>query len=289
MDQASHAQTEPFDAGTGLATFVWRAARPRACLLLQHGYAEYSGRYIEDYSALIPELVRSGLTVFAMDLPGHGMSPGPRGTVDVLRAIKTHVATRRAIVGSGAQKPLFLCGHSLGGLITAGSVVQSPDHVACVVLSAPALYFPVNQATRVFARCVATIAPRLGSVAPRSHDGLSRIPDVVDRFARDPLIYRGRVPFLTASTILRASHSLWPRYRDWTTPTLVVHGDADPFTVHAGSVRFMDAIGSADKHLETVPGGRHEVLNDIGRELILDRIVRWLSDRSPFLAEQHQE
>jgi alpha-beta hydrolase superfamily lysophospholipase len=281
VDQAVHAEPEPFEAGTGLATFVWRVPHPRASVLLQHGYAEYCGRYIHEYSALIPALVAAGFTVFAMDLPGHGKSPGPRGTVNVPRAIERHVATRQAIMASGAVGPLFLLGHSLGGLVTAGSAVRSPDHIAGVVLSAPALYFPVNSATRLVARCVAAIAPTLGSVAPRSASGLSRIPDVIERFAGDPHIYRGKVPFLTAATIAQASHSLWRHYKAWTLPSLVVHGDADIFTPYAGSVRFIDSISSADKHLETVSGGRHEALNDIGREQILALILLWLSERSP--------
>jgi alpha-beta hydrolase superfamily lysophospholipase len=40
--------------GGDLVGYSWPAARPRAELLLQHGYAEYAERFVSEHSRLIP-------------------------------------------------------------------------------------------------------------------------------------------------------------------------------------------------------------------------------------------
>src|SRR5690349_1036035 len=46
---AAPVQAQPWDIGTGVAGYVWHAPGARAALLLQHGYAEYSYRYLHHY------------------------------------------------------------------------------------------------------------------------------------------------------------------------------------------------------------------------------------------------
>ena len=56
---------------------AWCAERPRAIVGLVHGIGEHSGRY----AAFAGELVRARFTAVALDLPGHGESPGGRGDI----------------------------------------------------------------------------------------------------------------------------------------------------------------------------------------------------------------
>ena len=56
-----------------LAGYAWEAAAPRACVVLLHGVGEYARRH----NRLAVYLTRAGFSVYAMDLPGHGHSPGP--------------------------------------------------------------------------------------------------------------------------------------------------------------------------------------------------------------------
>ncbi|MEK9577968.1 MAG: alpha/beta fold hydrolase, partial [Aquiluna sp.] len=70
-----------WDIGESVAGYVWRAASPRAQVLLQHGYGEYAERYVTQYSGLIPKLNQNGFDVYAIDLPGHGRTDGERGQV----------------------------------------------------------------------------------------------------------------------------------------------------------------------------------------------------------------
>jgi alpha-beta hydrolase superfamily lysophospholipase len=267
---------EPWDFGERLSGHRWRAAEPRATLLLQHGYGEYAGRYVDRYHRLIPHLVERGFDVHAFDTQGHGGSPGERGLVDVERTVAAHLAARRRL----GDRPLFLLGHSLGGLVTAASVAREPTGVAGVVLSAPALLIRTNPVLRRLAPMLARFAPSLGVQPPLDPSGISRLEDEVAAYRTDPALYRGKLPALTGATALAVSEDGWGRYPRWDAPTLVVHGDADGFTDPEGSRRFVGAIRSADKELIAVPEGRHELLNDAGRDRVLAAVLDWLSARA---------
>lgn len=266
-----------WDSGTGLKGYAWNASEPRGAVLIQHGYAEHALRYVEHCSRLVPHLVAGGFSVHALDMRGHGGSPGRRGGVDVSAEVRAHMTARRALAASG--RPLFLLGHSLGGLVTAASVARDPRGVAGVVLSSPALLFPSTAALRRVAGILARLMPALGVRTPEAPEGLSRLKEEVAAFSVDPLIYRGRIQAIMAATTLAVSHESWDHYPDWDLPTLLFHGTADRFTDSRSSERFAATIRSTDKELILVPEGRHELLNDLGREVLLETILAWLRRR----------
>jgi acylglycerol lipase len=272
-------RASPWDFDRNRAGYVWRTSSSRASVLLTHGFAEYSERYVKHYNGLIPSLANAGFDVYAFDMHGHGRSPGARGVTDMREAVADHRAARRALRGSG--KPIFLLGHSLGGLVTAVSVAEDASNVAGVVLSAPALLLTAPPHLHAIASMVATFAPGARLVPPLDTDGLSRIPEEVRAYRNDTMISDTRVPARTGATAIAASESGWRRYEAWTTPVLVLHGEQDRATDPRGSKRFFEMIGATDKHLELYPNGMHELLNDLERDAALALILNWLSERAP--------
>ena len=111
--------------------------------------------------------------------------------------------------------------------------------------------------------------------------GLSRLADEVSAYEADEQIYHGKVPALTASSMLGLSDALWAEYSDWHLPTLVFHGDRDTVTDPQGSQRFFELIPAGDKTLRLFEGGYHELLNDEGREEVRALILDWLGERTP--------
>ncbi|KAL3460405.1 Alpha/Beta hydrolase protein [Aspergillus heterothallicus] len=113
---------------------------PRAILILQHGFGEYAERYTTSHARLIPSLTARNIEVWALDLEGHGQSPGKRGrgVVDVERAVQEHVWLCEHVAGvynnsrearngdttATTRIPIILFGHSLGGLVTAASATS---------------------------------------------------------------------------------------------------------------------------------------------------------------------
>lgn len=273
--------TEAWNFGRGRAGYVWRSPSPRAKLLLAHGYGEYAERYIEHYHRLIPNLVALGFDVHAFDLEGHGRSDGARGVADMHKAAADHVAARAALTEGGA--PVFLFGHSLGGLVTAASVARSPGGVAGVVLSAPAILVEIGWALKAVAGLVSAAAPGARLTPPIAPGSLSRIPGEVAAYTADPMICLLPPSARLGATAIAVSEDGWRRYDTWRAPVLVVHGAKDAATAAKGSERFFGMIRSTDKTLEIFPEGYHELLNDLDRDAARTLILGWLEARLPAL------
>lgn len=267
--------TEVWDFGRGLSGYAWRTLNARANLLLTHGFAEYAERYVKHYHGLVPKLNALGFDVYGWDMRGHGRSTGARGVADMNGAVADHRAARRALAG----KPLFLLGHSLGGLVTAASVAEDAGGVTGVVLSAPALLITAPAHLRAIAGLVAVFSPSARLVPPLDVDGLSRIPEEVETYRNDPMVSDTRVPAKTGATAIDVAERAWSRYPAWRTPVLVLHGEKDTATNVEGSKRFAEMIPAPDKQLVLYPEGRHELLNDLERDAVMGVICGWLAER----------
>lgn len=271
-------KSDPWDISRGVVGFAWRTPDARANLLLAHGFAEYSERYVDHYAQLIPRLNAAGFDVYAFDLKGHGRSAGARGVTDLNGAVADHQAARRLL--NAQNKPLFVFGHSLGGLVTAASVARDQSGVSGAVLSAPALLIQAPPHLRALAGVFAAIAPGLRLAPPIEAASLSHIPEEVAAYTSDPMVSDPRVPAKTGATAIAVAEDAWTRYPNWTVPTLVLHGEKDRATDAEGSKRFIAAINSPDKKLELYPDGLHELLNDLDRDAALALILSWLAART---------
>jgi len=263
---------------SGVVVHVWTPREPHAVAVVQHGYGEYAERFVQDHGRLVPRLVAAGFEVWAMDLWGHGESPGTRGVTHVGRAVRDHVEARRD--ASAVGLPVVLIGHSLGGLVTAGSVVDDPDGLAGVVLSSSS--FPsepqvVRRGLGLAARLVpqAPIPVRASPISALSHD-----PDVVVRAARDPRMTHRQVPLVLAVTALDVMDEVRSRAPAWTVPTLVLHGSADLYTDPQGSRDLFEAIASSDKTLRSVDGGFHELFHDTDGDELAEDVIAWALART---------
>lgn len=271
------AEHQSWDFGRDLRGYTWPAATSRASMLLTHGFAEYAERYVERYCQMIPRLNDLGFDVYAFDMRGHGRSPGPRGVADIKRTVEDHQAARRALAVNG--KPIFLFGHSLGGLVTAASVAGEPNNVAGVILSAPGLLLEAPLHLRVIANIFAVLAPGLRVAAAGDPTRISRIKAEVEAYRNDPMISSLSIPAKLGVTAVAVSEKAWTQYPRWTAPVLILHGVTDEMTSAKGSERFITTIASKDKRLELYPEGRHEILNDLDRDAAWSVISGWLNER----------
>ena len=255
---------------------VWEPEGPvRALVQLQHGFGEYSERYVHEYNRLVPHLLAAGFEVWAMDLEGHGTTPGRRGSVDVPRAVHEHATLRARLVERGL--PVLLFGHSLGGLLTAASVLSGSDGVRGVVLTGPAFMPPAPPVVPVAAGLVASVVPHAPIPSARARSGRrTRVRERPIPTGGDPLLYRGRVSMRVGAGVLRTSERLWRNIDRWHTPCLVVHGTADATTDHRQSARFVERLPPGDSALHLVEGGPHELLDHDTGDEVLDLVLSWL-------------
>jgi acylglycerol lipase len=268
----------------------WQAWLPqdtaRAVIVIVHGIHEHSARYAH----VGARLSAAGFAVYAADHRGHGQSDGRRANIERMALI---VADLRSFVRFAAERhpglPVFMVGHSLGGLIALQYVLDDGTRddgsgrtpLDGLVVSAPAVTATVGSAlARRLAGVLSALVPNLGVTDLDADHKISRDPEVVRSYREDPLVYRGRIKARTGAEILAAMQHLPARLPGLSMPLLLLHGTEDQICPLADSVMLHDAVSSPDRTLRRYPGLYHEVFNEPEREAILTDLISWLNDRS---------
>ena len=253
----------------------WLGFDSQSLMLIVHGFGEHSGRYEE----MATWFARQGFAVFALDLRGHGRTPGHRGHVSDFECFLDDVEEYLAALREDYPAlPAVLVGHSMGGLITAALVSRRDIAVDAVVLSGPALTLApgVSRFRLALARALCRVLPRLSLEAGLDLEGLSRDPEVVRRYREDPLVH-GRVSAALGAGMMEMQTRMRGSASNVDRPVLLLHGEADPLCLVQGSQDFFDALpkGTGQSELRTYPGLRHEIFNEPEKKQIWGEILEW--------------
>lgn len=264
--------------GLELAGLALRpAGEPKAAVAMVHGFGEHARRYRELHRALLD----AGYAVGTADLRGFGRSPGPRGHVDGWDDYRADTAAIVGLAGSLAPgRPVFLFGHSMGGLIVLDFALHRPDGLAGVIASGPALLQagrrrPLKELAAVV---LSRIVPRASTELGLDPQGISTQPEEVAAYLADPLVH-GRASMRWGAEILRTMAATREAAPAFPRPLLLLHGALDPINAPEGSRAFHDACGHPDRTLRLYPGCRHEVHHDVGRRRMERDLLRWLAER----------
>lgn len=268
-------------AGAGGLEIYWQAwlpdGPPRAIVLIAHGGAEHGGRY----AWTAGQLSARGYAVYAIDHRGHGRSAGPRAYVD---RIDNAVSDLHRLADLTRERqpaaPVFLLGHSMGGLIALSYALLHQDELAGLVLSAPLAVLEANPATRLASRLLSAAAPRL-PVYKIDGTTVSRDPEVVRAYDEDPLNHRGMLPARTVGELAATTATFPDRLPELRLPILTVYGSGDRLVDNAGSILVDERSGSADSTLISYDGLYHEVLNEPERDRVMTDVADWIDARAP--------
>jgi len=247
---------------------------PAAVLLVVHGLGEHSGRYGNVVNYFLPR----GYAIYALDHYGHGKSEGQREYVerfsDYIQTLKIFFDQVRA---AQPTRPIFLMGHSLGGLISAVYLLDHQAGLAGAVLSGPAVKPPsLSPALLVTGRLMSVLLPRVGVLGLDS-GGVSRDPQVVRAYVDDPLVFNGKTTARLGAETIDAMRRAQAGAATLRLPLLILQGGADRLVDPAGAEQFYQAAGSADKTLKVYPGLYHEVYNEPEHEQVLHDVELWLA------------
>ncbi|MEI6259171.1 MAG: lysophospholipase [Deltaproteobacteria bacterium] len=250
---------------------------PKAVIMLIHGLGEHSGRYLNIVNHFVP----MGFAVYGMDHPGHGRSDGIRKYVDRFEDfIETVKAFFERIQGWQTGKPIFLLGHSMGGLIGAVYLLDYQAGLKGAILSGPSVKKPdsISGITVFIAKMLGVLMPRFGLVET-APDEVCRDPAVVQAYISDPLVYKGKTTARLAAEVLKALKRISREAGKITLPILILQGGADLIVNPAGAQMLYDSISSADKEISTYGGLYHEIHNEPEHFKVLLDIESWILEQ----------
>lgn len=265
--------------------------KARASLLVVHGLGEHSGRYDE----FIKECRKLRLDVHCMDLRGHGRSQGIRGHFSSMEELHADIDEWIShLVSSNEIQvaiPLFIFGHSLGGLITATYVskyVAKPLYPALsgMILSSPALGLHPSL-LRIFEKYLAKNLPAFlrtmqvpSGIVPEqiSHDS-----EEIEKYRNDPLVHGWITPAAYLS-IERAIDDLPKLLPSLNLPTLFLISGKDEVVDPEASQAFAERllVAHAGKvEIKKFHSFFHEAFHETKRDRAYLELKKWVLRNLP--------
>lgn len=254
----------------------WRSSKKvRGVVCLIHGIGEHSGRYVHVAQAL----TNAGFAVLAMDLRGHGLSEGRRGHVPSLEAffgdIDLLLEEARNLFGG---LPLFLYGHSMGGLVL-NYVIKTGPSLTGVIVTSPnlKLAFEPPPFKVALGKIMNFFWPTFTQASELDANALSRDLEVVRAYVDDPLVHDRISARLFVRVIYEASNWALAHASEFELPLLLMHGSGDCITSAEGSREFASKAGD-NCSLKIWDGFYHELHNEPEKEAVLKFILDWMTN-----------
>jgi alpha-beta hydrolase superfamily lysophospholipase len=247
--------------------------RVAAALVMVHGFAAHCGLYRHVATALAAQ----GIAVTSFDCRGHGRSEGRRAYVPRFsRYLDDLEAILRRARELSPGVPLVLMGHSHGGTIALSYVLEGRPAPDRLVLAAPwiALRMPLPTWKRAIAPVVALVWPTLAVANEIRGADVSRNPEVVENFEKDPLVLRLATARwfhevrLAQARIRSAAHRLQ-------LPTLLQVAGDDRIVDTEAALAFAAAAGGPVKVLR-YESLYHELFLEPERQQVIADIGAWV-------------
>lgn len=251
----------------------------RARLLLIHGLGEHSARHTNT----IDFLTSHGIEVVRFDLRGAGRSGGRRQWVEqFVDYVEDATHVLHWIQRELPPVPLFVLGHSLGGAIAAYFTAVHQADFSGLILSAPA-HLPgsgVSPLKIAVGRWLCRVFPKLRIPGSLDNSTLSKDPAIGPAYTADPLACHFNT-LNQGNEILDALEGVPEQAKRIRIPTLIAHGSMDRLVRLEGSFEILRELGSLDKSLYIVPGGFHELHNDVEKEEYFRTLLSWIEKHLP--------
>lgn len=258
--------------GTGLFWQSWEVPSPLATFAVVHGLGEHGGRY----AAFASAMAARRMSTFAIDLRGMGRSDGARGRVSSWSDWVADTRLFVEMVAATSPVEVIPLGHSFGGVVVLSSVLRGALAPGRFVLSNPALRLRMGVPGWKLAlgRLTSSLVPNLSLGNEVDPALLSRDPEVVAAYRRDPLVH-DRISTRLFSEWLSACDEAFARASEISIPFLLLVGEEDGVIDPEGS-RELDRLATGAGHqMHAFPGRLHEPFNDLGAGEVFDDLAAW--------------
>ncbi|MBM7554765.1 alpha/beta hydrolase [Thalassobacillus pellis] len=235
------------------------ADSPRGILVIVHGAFEHSGRY--DETAAFYQ--QQGFHVIYGDLPGQGKSSRRRGHIqrfdEYIDAICEWVEKAQSF-----ELPVFLLGHSMGGLAVIRTMELRKLNVQAVLLSSPALgiYEKPTKPVEIVSRVLDMVYPKMKVETPAFSEKITRNIDVMERDRDDTLIL-DKISVRWYWEFVRGMKRAFKQIDDYPdVPTLIMQAGEDLMVNIDKTKDWFHKLDISEKSYKEWPSMYHEILNE---------------------------
>jgi lysophospholipase len=256
----------------------WEADEsPKAVIVMVHGAMEHHGRY----SWLIEMWRSSGYHVIMGDLPGQGMTTrsqrGHIGSFDeYIIEIKDWVQTAYQF-----EVPIFLLGHSMGGLAVIRTLQEEKLKVAGVILSSPCLGL-VHYPSKILSSLslgLNKIAPEIRFKSPITIQMSTRNEEIMESAVNDTL-YITKISVRWYRELIKAMKLAFinmSKIPD--VPLLVLQGGDDKIVSKSSVSEWFNQVHLSEKQYKEWSKCYHELFNEPEREEVFNYARNFVENR----------
>lgn len=295
--------------GLDINVYKWESeeVKPKAIIQIAHGMSETADRY--EYFAKI--LTSHGYIVYINDHRGHGETAKHIDNVGYLAdkdgfkcLVEDMNSLTNIIKDENEELPIYLFGHSMGsfasqryimdygynldGLILSGSNGKHGFilNLADIVISNEIKKYGRKHRSKKLDNLIFGGNNRKFKPYRTDFDWLSRDNNEVDKYINNPfcgvLFTTGFFyDFIQGLKEIEDKENLKKVPTDL--PIHIISGDKDPIGKNGkGVLRLRDRyinLGVKDVSCKLYEGGRHEMLNEINKDEVIDNIISWLDSR----------
>ncbi len=249
----------------------------KAVIVLVHGMGEHSKRYEKNVISLLNQ---NNFAVITYDQFGHGLTAGKRGHNPgfqyVLDCVDIVIQKAKSIFGN---YPILLYGHSMGGNVVINYVLQRKHDLKAVIATSPflKLAFEPPSWKLGLGKALAKIIPSITMSNELDINAISRDKVEVDLYKKDALVHDKVSPNYSI-VFMQTGEWAIANAKMLKTPMLLMHGTGDRLTSSIASCEFAKNAGDI-VDLELIEGGYHELHNDIIKNEILDKMIKWINKK----------
>lgn len=263
--------------GVQLQGREWLVETPRAAVFMVHGLGEHSGRYDQ----VAERFNENDFSFFCADLRGHGYSEGKRGHARSLERLCDDLEECLMYVRSEYNDlPLFVYGHSLGGLITLSYLLsKNTNELQAAVVSSPWLRTK-NEPSGLEIKAAKWLSGLLPSFTQSNRlntSDLTRDSEVNNAYKNDPLVHDR----ISVRLFTECYHGgIWARQNAerLKLPVYLFHGSDDNITDFQASIDFARLAGDW-VDFKLWEGNSHEPHNDLDKIAVLESVISWMDDK----------
>lgn len=206
---------------------IWEPESPaKGVIILIHGLGEHSNRYCTHFASFFSN---EGYSILTFDLPGHGKSSGKKGHIkefgDFDKLLSAGISYAK---NKYPSLPIFIYGHSLGGLIALEYSIQVKPDINGVIASAPVLDVlePIHPIKLLLAKIMNTVFPSFSLDSGLNRNMLSSDKSVIERYNADPLVH-GHTSARMGMYIIEKGEFVRNNANKVSMPTLIIVGSAE--------------------------------------------------------------